>query len=80
MSKGLWSEAQELSKENTDRFNSLPKETREILVVSGIKTRLQHLHFERERLKAAYRKSLLDIAGHEKNLMRELRERCKKPE
>ncbi len=54
-------------------FNSLPDDVRRIGVASEIKTRLQHLHFERQRLKQAYDLSLSKIREHEKNLEASLR-------
>ena len=58
----------------SDEFNSQAYDRRRIGAAMEIGTRLQHLHFERQRLQAAYRKSLADIASHEKNLVRSLRE------
>jgi len=54
-------------------FNALPDEVRTIGVATEIRTRLQHLMFERDRLKKAYDASLADIRSHERNLEASLR-------
>ena len=55
-----------------DAYNALPDMDRKIGQAMEIKVRLQHLDFERDRLKSAYDRSLADIRAHEKNLLRSL--------
>jgi hypothetical protein len=56
-----------------EAFNALDDHARTIGVAMEIKVRLQHLQFERERLKKAYDRSLDDIRAHEKNLISSLK-------
>lgn len=67
-------ESFDLLKPWRDSANALPAEVRKHHTALEIGTRLQHLHFERERLKQAYDSSLAKIRSHEKNLIRSLRE------
>lgn len=71
--KSTYHETSHLWQPWCDAFNELPREVRHICCALSIKNQLQALHSERERLKAAYRKSLASIAAHEKNLVSELR-------
>lgn len=64
---------EKISESWSQAFNALPYETRTIGIALEIRTRLQHLDFERRRLKAAYRLSLSKIRDHEKNLESALR-------
>jgi len=57
MSKINWSE----------KFNSLTPEIREIISCSETKLRIQHLNFEKTRLKKRYNQSLSEINDHIKN-------------
>lgn len=71
--KSAYIDSYELLKPWRDAFNSQEDGHRHIGAALEIGVRLQHLHFERERLKAAHRKSLAEIASHEKNLISRLR-------
>lgn len=62
-----------ISESWTRAFNALPNEVRRIGVATDIRTRLQHLQFERDRLIQAYELSLSKIRNHEKNLESALR-------
>jgi hypothetical protein len=56
-----------------ESFNALDDHTRTIGVAMEIKVRLQHLQFERDRLKKAYDRSLFEIRQHERNLVDSLK-------
>jgi len=68
-----WEESFELMKPWREAFNSSPDEVRKVGCAMDIQTRLQHLHFERQRLKEAYDSSLRKIREHEVNLLSDLR-------
>jgi hypothetical protein len=55
-----------------DAFNNLPDDTRKIYVAMEIKLRMQHLTFEKRRLKSAYNKSVREIDAHMRNLQSSL--------
>lgn len=55
-------------REWSEAFNKLPANVRVFGQAIEIRVRLQHLYFERDRLKKAYERSLREIRQHEKNL------------
>lgn len=57
-----------------DAYNDSLAINRTLGQAMEIKVRLQHLEFERMRLKSAYDRSLADILAHEKNLLRSLKD------
>jgi len=54
-------------------FNDLPRDVRRIGQAMELQTRIQHLDFERDRLKKRYMQSCREIAEHRKNCERSLR-------
>ena len=52
----------------SEEFNKLPKEIRLIGSALQAQTRIQHLRFEKERLKQRYFDSCREIAEHKKNI------------
>jgi len=48
----------------SDRFNALPKDIRTIGAAMEARTRIQHLGFEKDRLKKRYIQSLNEINAH----------------
>ena len=59
------------------KFNALPKEIRIIGAAQEAKTRIQHLNFEKDRLKTSYRQSCAKINDHIKNCEKWLRDLAK---
>lgn len=57
-----------------EKFNALPDEVRTIGAALEAKTRIQHLNFEKRRLKANYQKSCREINQHIKECERWLKE------
>jgi hypothetical protein len=58
----------------SEAFNALPEETRRITCGTEVFVRLQHLQFERDRIKQAADFSLRKIDEHERNLLAWLKE------
>jgi hypothetical protein len=56
----------------TDAFNNLPADVRKIYIAMEIKVRMQHLTFEKRRIKSAYNKSVREIDAHMRNLQSSL--------
>jgi hypothetical protein len=57
---------------SSEMFNNLPFEIRKICCAVGIRERMQHLTFEKRRLKSAYNKSVREIDAHMRNLQSSL--------
>lgn len=51
----------------SEKYNALPRDVRRIGAAMESRTRIQHLNFEKERLKKRYRQSLAEINDHIKN-------------
>ena len=60
------------------RHNDLPHELRQIGAAMELRTRIQHLRFERERLVARHKQSLAEIDAHIKTCADELIKRTEK--
>lgn len=57
----------------SEQFNKLPKEVRHIGAMCEAETRIQHLNFEKKRLKARYAQSIREINEHIANCEKWLR-------
>ncbi len=57
-----------------DKFNALPEDVRTIGSAMEIQTRIQHLNFEKMRLKKRYAQSMLEINVHIKGCKKWLKE------
>lgn len=55
-------------------FNALPPEIRTIGAAMQLRTRIQHLKFEKARLKRRYTQSVAEINDHIKNCEHSLRQ------
>ena len=51
----------------TEKFNSQSEEVRTIGQAMELQTRIQHLNFEKDRLKSRYNQSVKEINDHIKN-------------
>jgi predicted RNase H-like nuclease (RuvC/YqgF family) len=53
-----------MDKTVSELFNALPKRTRTIGAAMECQTRIQHLRFEKDRLKKRYQQSVKEINEH----------------
>lgn len=63
-----------MEKNWTEKFNSLSPEIRKIGCASEAQLRIQHLNFEKARLKKRYNKSVAEINDHIKECERWLKD------